>query len=160
MKFDKLDLKILDQLQIDARISNARLAERVSLSESACLSRVKKLQTQKWIAGYSAAINLTKLRHVHFLVNVSLVSQDPKVNRDFKQAVASLPQIIRCYKISGEYDYILEFLCVDAAQFNDLSEGLLEQDLGIEKMHSQLVIEDAKPFGGLPLDELFELDDE
>ena len=108
----------------------------------------------------SAAINLTKLRHVHFLVNVSLVSQDPKVNRDFKQAVASLPQIIRCYKISGEYDYILEFLCVDAAQFNDLSEGLLEQDLGIEKMHSQLVIEDAKPFGGLPLDELFELDDE
>lgn len=160
MKFDKLDLKILNELQIDARISNARLAERVSLSESACLSRVKKLQTQKWIAGYSAAINLTKLRHVHFLVNVSLVSQDPKVNRDFKQAVASLPQIIRCYKISGEYDYILEFLCVDAAQFNDLSEGLLEQDLGIEKMHSQLVIEDAKPFGGLPLDELFELDDE
>ncbi|MDN3640241.1 Lrp/AsnC family transcriptional regulator [Simiduia curdlanivorans] len=160
MKFDKLDLKILNELQLDARISNARLAERVSLSESACLSRVKKLQTQKWIAGYSAAINLTKLRHVHFLVNVSLISQDPKVNRDFKHAVAALPQIIRCYKISGEYDYILEFLCVDAAQFNSLSEGLLEQDLGIEKMHSQLVIEDAKPFGGLPLDELFELDDE
>ncbi|BFM12123.1 Lrp/AsnC family transcriptional regulator [Simiduia litorea] len=160
MKFDKLDLKILNELQLDARISNARLAERVSLSESACLSRVKKLQTQKWIAGYNAAINLTKLRHVHFLVNVSLISQDPKVNRDFKTAVAALPQIIRCYKISGEYDYILEFLCVDAAQFNSLSEGLLEQDLGIEKMHSQLVIEDAKPFGGLPLDELFELDDE
>lgn len=160
MKFDKIDLKILNALQLDARISNARLAEKVSLSESACLSRVKKLQAQKWIAGYSASLNLTKLRHVHFLVNVSLVSQDPKVNREFKQAIGAMPQVIRCYKISGEYDYILEFLCVDAAQFNRLSEGLLEQELGIEKMHSQLVIEDSKPFDGLPLDELFELDDD
>lgn len=160
MKFDKIDLKILNELQRDARISNARLAEKVALSESACLSRVKKLQNQKWIAGYSVAITLSKLRHVHFLVNVSLVSQDPKVNRDFKHAVGMIPQVIRCYKISGEYDYIMEFLCVDAAQFNTLSEGLLEQDLGIEKMHSQLVIEDSKPFSGLPLDELFELDEE
>lgn len=160
MKFDRIDLKILNELQRDARISNARLAEKVALSESACLARVKKLQTQKWLAGYSAAINLSKLRHVHFLVNVSLVSQDPKVNRDFKQAIGAIAQIIRCYKISGEYDYILEFLCVDAAQFNSLSEGLLEQELGIEKMHSQLVIEDTKPFGGLPLDELFELDED
>lgn len=160
MKFDKIDLKILNELQLDARISNARLAERVSLSESACLSRVKKLQSQKWIAGYSASINLSKLRHVHFLVNVSLVSQDPTVNRNFKRAISAISQIIRCYKISGEYDYILEFLCVDAAQFNSLSEGLLEQDLGVEKMHSQLVIEDTKPFDGLPLDELFELDED
>lgn len=160
MKFDQIDLKILNALQADARISNARLAEKVALSESACLSRVKKLQAQRWIAGFAADINLTKLRHVHFLVNVSLISQDPKVNRDFKQAIGGMPQVIRCYKISGEYDYILEFLCVDAAQFNRLSEGLLEQDLGIEKMHSQLVIEDTKPFQGLPLDELFELDED
>lgn len=160
MKFDHIDLKILNALQADARISNARLAEKVALSESACLSRVKKLQSQRWIAGFAASINLSKLRHVHFLVNVSLISQDPKVNRDFKQAIGAIPQVIRCYKISGEYDYILEFLCVDAAQFNSLSEGLLEQDLGIEKMHSQLVIEDTKPFDGLPLDELFELDED
>lgn len=155
MKLDKLNLRILKALQLDSSVSNMRLAEEIGLSESACHGRVRKLQQEGYIKGYTASLNLSKVRYAHFIVSVALHSQDARANDKFRRAIEATPQITVCYKISGQYDYVLHFMCPDAADFNRISEELLQQDLGIERMQSQLIIDETKKFTGYPLDLLF-----
>jgi len=155
MKLDKLNLRILKALQQDSNISNLRLAEEIGLSESACHGRVKKLQQEGYIKGYTATLSLSKVRYAHFIVSVALNNQGARANDKFRQAIHAIPQITVCYKISGQYDYVLHFMCPDAADFNRISEELLQQDVGIERMQSQLIIDESKKFTGYPLDLLF-----
>lgn len=156
MKLDKINLRILKALQRDSRISNLRLADEVGLSESACHGRVKKLFKEGYIDNCCANINLSKVRYAHFVVNVGLKSQSANLTEQFRRYIESVPEITLCYKVSGEFDYILHFMCADAAQFNSLSEDLLQrQDIGVDRMSTQLVIDQTKPFTGYPLETLF-----
>ncbi len=155
MKLDNINLRILEVLQRDARISNQRLADIVNLSESACHGRVKRLYQEGYIDSCTANINLSKVRHVHFIVSIGLKNQSAGLTEKFRRLIDSLPEVTLCYKISGEFDYLLHFYCADAAQFNRLSEDLLQRDIGIERMSTQMVIDTTKPFKGYPLDNLF-----
>jgi DNA-binding Lrp family transcriptional regulator len=155
MKLDRLNLRILKALQQDSSISNLRLAEDIGLSESACHGRVKKLQQEGYIKGYTAKLNLSKVRYAHFIVSVALKGQDARSNETFRKVIDNIAQITVCYKISGQYDYVLHFMCPDAADFNRISEDLLHQDIGIDRMQSQLIIDETKKFAGYPLDLLF-----
>ncbi|MCR8923533.1 Lrp/AsnC family transcriptional regulator [Dasania sp. GY-MA-18] len=152
MKLDKINLRILNTLQKDATISNQRLADEIGLSESACLSRVRKLKQENYLQPHAANINLKKIPHAHFIVSIALKSQEPKLARHFRSVIDAIPQITACYMVSGQFDYIVHFICRDAAEFNELSEDLVQQEIGIEKMNSQLIIGDIKPFSGYPLD--------
>ncbi|MFD1215100.1 MULTISPECIES: Lrp/AsnC family transcriptional regulator [Microbulbifer] len=157
MKIDRHNLRILEVLQTNARISNLSLAEEIGLSESACLARVKKLTAEKYIREYQAEVNLDKVRHAEFYVNVALKRQDSRTSESFRRAISKIEQIVSCVKMSGEFDYMLRFVCPDAADFNRVSEQLLaDEDAAITRMTSHLVIEKTKPFNGYPLELLFQ----
>nr|WP_277611168.1 Lrp/AsnC family transcriptional regulator [Microbulbifer celer] len=150
-------MRILEVLQTNARISNLSLAEEIGLSESACLARVKKLTAEKYIREYQAEVNLDKVRHAEFYVNVALKRQDSRTSESFRRAISKIEQIVSCVKMSGEFDYMLRFVCPDAADFNRVSEQLLaDEDAAITRMTSHLVIEKTKPFNGYPLELLFQ----
>lgn len=157
VKIDRHNLKILEVLQTNARISNLNLADEIGLSESACLARVKKLTSEKFIREFQAEVNLDKVRHAEFYVNVALKRQDSKTSESFRRAINKIEQIVSCVKMSGEFDYMLRFVCPDAGDFNRVSEQLLaDEDAAITRMTSHLVIEKTKPFTGYPLELLFQ----
>ena len=157
VKIDRHNLKILEVLQTNARISNLNLADQIGLSESACLARVKKLTSEKFIREYQAEVNLDKVRHAEFYVNVALKRQDARTSESFRRAINKIEQIVSCVKMSGEFDYMLRFVCPDAGDFNRVSEQLLaDEDAAITRMTSHLVIEKTKPFNGYPLELLFQ----
>ncbi|MFV8783861.1 Lrp/AsnC family transcriptional regulator [Microbulbifer sp. SA54] len=157
MKIDRHNLRILEILQTNARISNLNLAEEIGLSESACLARVKKLTNEKFIREFQAEVNLDKVRHAEFYVNVALKRQDARTSESFRRAINKIEQIVSCVKMSGEFDYMLRFVCPDAGDFNRVSEQLLaDEDAAITRMTSHLVIEKTKPFTGYPLELLFQ----
>jgi DNA-binding Lrp family transcriptional regulator len=106
---------------------------------------------------FLAEVNLDKVRHAEFYVNVALKRQDSRTSESFRRAINEIPQIVSCVKMSGEFDYMLRFVCPDAADFNRVSEKLLADDeAAISRMTSHLVIEKTKPFSGYPLELLFQ----
>lgn len=105
MKFDRFDKAILQALQHDGRVPNSALAERVSLSESACLRRVRALEESGLIEGYTALINQQKAGcPVNVFVNITLERQDETDLRKFEDAVRKIPEVMECYLMTGDYD--------------------------------------------------------
>ena len=152
---DKFDVKILVHLQREGRCSNVDLAAAVGLSESPCLLRTKRLQETGIIRGYGADVALEKLgSHVIVFSEVTLGSHRPHDFRRFEAGAEQYPEIVECYNISGGYDYLLKIVVPDIACFQALMERLLEDDIGIAKFASRIVL--RQPFGqrGYPLDTL------
>jgi Lrp/AsnC family transcriptional regulator, leucine-responsive regulatory protein len=105
MKLDRYDRAIISALQLHGRISNNQLAESVSLSESACLRRVRALEESGFIEGYTALINQQKAGcPVNVFVNITLERQEQALLAQFEAAVRQVPEVMECYLMSGEYD--------------------------------------------------------
>ena len=110
---DLIDKKLISELQRDCRQSIADLADKVGLSPSACHRRIGLLETQGIIESYQARINGPKLGYnIEFYVEVSLESQSEQVLATFEKAVLARPQILECYLMTGQADYLLK----DAAE--------------------------------------------
>src|SRR6516162_11675378 len=110
-KLDRVDRLILDVLQKDARITNAALAERANLSESACLRRVRALEASGLISGYGARIDQEKAGlPVNVFVNVTLGHQDQADLQAFEDAVRRIPEVMECYLMTGDYDYLIRIV--------------------------------------------------
>ena len=105
---DSTDRQILRELQADGRISNVELAERVRLSPSPCLRRVKSLEERGYIRGYMAVLDREQVeRGMYVHVMVSLTSQRQETLEEFERAVSALPEVLECYLMAGESDYLL-----------------------------------------------------
>lgn len=157
-KINKIDLKILRVLQTNARITNQQLAEQVHLSASACLSRVKRLESEGLLKRYVTEIDLEKLApHVEAFAEVTLENHFPEDFGKFNDAIANIPEVTDSYKISGAYDYLLKFVCTDVKSYNRASEELLQSGIGIGKINTLIILERTKDFSGYPLDSLVEL---
>lgn len=157
-KINKIDLKILTELQTNARITNQELAEKVHLSASACLSRVKRLENDGLLKRYVTEIDLEKLAlHVEAFAEVTLENHFPEDFNKFDEAIAKTPEVTDSYKISGPYDYLLKFVCTDVKSYNRVSEDLLKSGVGIGKINTLIILERTKGFSGYPLDSLVEL---
>jgi len=105
---DALDREILRHLQEDGRLSNVELAKRVRLSPSPCLRRVKSLEERGYIRGYAALLDRGRMRRaLHVYVMVSLTSQRQETLEAFERGVAALDDVLECYLIAGEADYLL-----------------------------------------------------
>lgn len=142
---DRYDLKILAHLQRQGRCSNVELAEAVGLSQSPCLLRTKRLQDLGVIRGYGADIALDKLGStVTVFSEVTLGSHHPQDFRSFETGVGKYPEITECYNVSGGYDYLLKIVAPSVAHFQALMERLLDDDIGIEKFCSRIVL--RQPF--------------
>lgn len=155
---NKIDLKILSTLQTNARITNQQLAEKVHLSASACLSRVKRLESDGILKRYVTEIDLDKLApHVEAFAEVTLENHSPEDFKKFDQVVNSIVEVTDSYKISGAYDYLLKFVCTDVKSYNFVSENLITNKVGIAKMNTLIILERTKDFSGFPLEHLIDM---
>lgn len=141
VSFDRFDLKILVRLQREGRCSNVDLAEAVGLSPSPCLLRTKRMQEVGLIRSYGADIALEKLGdHVIVFSEVTLGSHTPHDFRQFEQAAAKHEEIIECYNVSGGYDYLLKIVAPGIGYFQSLMDQMLEDNVGIERFASRIVL--------------------
>jgi DNA-binding Lrp family transcriptional regulator len=140
-KLDRLDLRILTQLQKNARMTNVDLADAVSLSPSPCLIRVKRLEQAGYIAGYGAHLRLEKLGDtLTVFTEVTLNDHHREDFVRFETAIRDVDEIMECHLVSGGYDYLLRFLTRGVNHYQQVVEGLLERNIGIEKYFSYIVI--------------------
>ena len=155
-KLDRIDLKILAQLQKTGRITNVELADAVGLSPSPCLTRVKRLEQAGFITGYGAQINLHKLGE--FLTVFTEVTLQDHKSTDFARfeaKIRTVDEIIECHLVSGGYDYLLKFVTPGLAHYQSVIESMLEGNLGIEKYFSYIVIKSPFVKTYYPMQKLF-----
>ncbi|TQV72610.1 Lrp/AsnC family transcriptional regulator [Exilibacterium tricleocarpae] len=148
---DSTDVRILEILQADGRISNADLAEAIGLSPSPCLRRVKRLEKEGIIAAYSARLDTKKLGwHVSAFVSISLGQHgQPDVDR-FQAGIAELPQVTWCYALSGSNDLLLRIVAED---LDGLYRLMVELGAlpGVKDIQSSVAIQELKNSRSLPL---------
>ena len=157
MKLDRIDIRILHELQKNGRISNVELAEMVHLSPSPCLMRVKKLQQAGYISGYSAQIDLARLGPtVTVFTEVTLKNHRQIDFARFQQALEKVEECIECHLISGGYDYLLKFVTGGIGDYQAIMERLTDGDLGVDKYFSFVVMKSPFVKTHLPLRTLFD----
>lgn len=128
MKLDAIDYSILRNLQTDGRLSNSDLAERVHLSPSACLRRVRLLEEAGIIESYAMLINQAAIgKPSNIYVEVSLNSQSEKNLDEFERAVADCPEIMECYLMAGNFDYLLKIVASDASDYERIHKEHLSR---------------------------------
>lgn len=138
---DRIDRAILHELQLDARLSNTALADRISLSESACLRRVRNLEGSGLIRGYVGLVDQTLAGYPdNVFVQITLVSQQRDDLAAFEAAVASLPEVMECYLMSGESDYILRVVVEDARDYERIHSNHLTRLPGVDRVHSSFAL--------------------
>jgi Lrp/AsnC family transcriptional regulator, leucine-responsive regulatory protein len=153
MPLDSKDKAILAALQADGSIANAALAERVDLSESTCLRRVKILEQSGVIERYTAVLNPVKVGlSVSFLVRITLKGQTDKDLGAFEQAVCRVPEVAECYLTTGQADYMLRVVARSAADFERLHSKVLTKLPGVARVDSSFVLRSVVKQAGLPLD--------
>ncbi|MBB3945468.1 DNA-binding Lrp family transcriptional regulator [Rhizobium skierniewicense] len=156
MKLDRIDIKILHELQKNGRITNVELAELVNLSPSPCLMRVKKLQSEGFITSYSAHINIGKLgQTLTVFTEVTLKNHRQIDFARFLTAVEKLDSVIECHLVSGGYDYLLKFVTGSIGEYQTIMERLIDMDIGIDKYFSFVVLKSPIVKPHMPLTSLF-----
>jgi Lrp/AsnC family transcriptional regulator, leucine-responsive regulatory protein len=152
MNLDSIDLKILDELQRDGSLSNVQLAQRIHLSPSPCLARVKALEASGVIARYVALANPAKLGiGLSVFINISLKEQSKAALADFEQRIAEHDEVMECYLMTGDSDYLIR---VAVADLPALEKFILEQLTpipGIEKIRSSFALKQVRYKTALPL---------
>ena len=157
MKLDKIDVKILAELQKNGRITNVELAERVNLSPSPCLMRVKKLQAEGFITGYSAQIDVSKLgQTLTVFTEITLKNHRQADFARFLATVERIDSVIECHLVSGGYDYLVKFITAGITEYQTIIERLLEMDIGIDKYFSFVVLKSPIVKSYLPLEAIFD----
>jgi DNA-binding Lrp family transcriptional regulator len=158
VKLDRIDIRIMHELQKNGRITNVELAELVHLSPSPCLMRVKKLQDAGYITGYSAQIALAKLgTTITVFTEVTLKNHRQIDFARFQQAIEKVEEVIECHLISGGYDYLLKFITASIGDYQEIMERLTDNDIGIDKYFSFVVMKTPFKKSHLPLKTLFPL---
>ena len=144
-ELDRIDLKILDCLQQDGRISNLKLAESVALSPTAVLARVQRLTKEAYILGYEARLNPLKLgRGMMVFVEVLLDRTTPNVFDAFKAAVQVRGEIMECHMVAGGFDYLLKTRMADMTAYREFAGTVLWQLPGVRETRTYAVMEELK----------------
>ena len=152
IELDPIDLKILAELQADARITNAELADRVGLSASPCLRRVKRLEEAGVVAGYRAVFDRAAVGlglTVFVDIKVGWHSRDNA--QSLQDALLGMPEVVACYMLSGDTDFQAEVVVADLAAYERfLTDKLLTLPM-VEDIRSKLAIRMVKTDGPLPI---------
>jgi len=155
---NKTDLKILTVLQTNARMTNQELAERVHLSPSACLSRVKRLEADGILKRFISDIDIDRLGpNIQAFAEITLENHFPDDFNRFDKEIADVPEVTESFKISGAYDYLIKFTCTDVKAYNQISDSLIKRDIGIAKVNTLIILEQTKEFSGYAIDTLIDL---
>ena len=137
MKLDRIDRAILHELQLNGRLSNVHLAAQVNLSESACLRRVRNLEENHVISSYAMLVDQTRVGYPSdVFVQISLERQQREDLETFERAVGAVPEVMECYLMTGEADYLLRVVASDAADFERIHTNVLTRLPGVTRVHS------------------------
>jgi DNA-binding Lrp family transcriptional regulator len=149
---DKFDRSILKTLQRNGRTANSVLAQQVNLSESACLRRVRTLEESGLIEGYVALINQEHAGcPVNVFVNITLERQDQTDLHAFEEAVRKIPEVMECYLMTGDYDYLLRVVASDTADFERIHSKVLTRLPGVARVHSSFALRPVQKSRELPI---------
>lgn len=154
-KMDRVDRRILEQLQRDGRLANQELAARVALSPSPCLRRVRALEKEGVIREYVALLDPLKVGlGMLAYVSVKLEKKGRMPVEQFVRAVQSWPEVVACYSMTGEVDYLMRVQVEDLDHYTRFLMGKLVKQPGVIDIHSNFVLERVKDTTALPLDHL------
>lgn len=138
---DSIDKKLIRQLQADARISNAELAERVNLSPTPCLRRVKRLEENKVITRYTAELDLEKIGvTISALVFIQLVVNSTEKAQQFESAIQTIRRVQECFVLTGRYDYLLRVVAKDLKDYEKLVKGDLANVENVKTIESTIIL--------------------
>ena len=152
MILDRFDKAILAELQRDGRISNVQLAGLVNLSESACLRRVRALEQSGLIQRYAALLDQKEagLSGTVF-VHIALTREEQSQLAEFVEAVQDIPEVMECYLMTGEFDYLLRVVVRDMADFERLHNEALTRLPGVSRVNSSVAIRTVRKTTELPI---------
>ena len=152
MNIDSFDKKLLAILQNNGRISNVELAEAVNLSESACLRRVRSLEERGLIDRYVALLDHKRVGLTDTVfVHIVLKREEKSELEAFENAVKNIPEILECYLMTGEFDYLLHIVVANMADFERLHNDSLTQLPGVSRVNSSFAIRTVQKTSELPI---------
>ena len=150
---DAIDRRILGVLQADARISNAALAEAVGLSPSPCLRRVRALERGGVIKGYAALVEAGAVGlPISVFVQVTLERQVEQALETFERAIAGRPEVMECYLMTGDADYLLRIVVSDLTAYERFLKEHLTRVPGVASIKSSFALNQVKYATALPLE--------
>jgi DNA-binding Lrp family transcriptional regulator len=139
---DRVDRRILDELQADARISNQDLAKRVGLSTAPCWRRLRRLEEEGFIAGYATLLN----------AQVTLENHHPESVRQFDELIARRPEVLECHSMSGTNDYLLRIVAASIEAYEHFLSTHVLQTKAVRSVNTSFVLRTKKSTTRLPLD--------
>jgi Lrp/AsnC family leucine-responsive transcriptional regulator len=149
---DETDKRLLRLLQRDGRMTNVELARQANLSQAAAFERVKKLQRDGVIEGYTVKLNPAKLdRTLLIFVEITLDRTNQAIFEDFAAAVRRTPDILECHMLAGGFDYLLKARVSDMAAYRTFLGETLVSLPGVRQTHTYTVMEEVKNAGDLPV---------
>jgi len=152
MNIDIFDKKLLSILQNNGRISNVELADAVNLSESACLRRVRSLEEKGLIDRYVALLDHKRVGLTDTVfVHIVLKREEKSELEAFENAVKNIPEILECYLMTGEFDYLLHIVVANMADFERLHNDSLTQLPGVSRVNSSFAIRTVQKTSELPI---------
>ncbi|WP_163831295.1 leucine-responsive transcriptional regulator Lrp [Spartinivicinus ruber] len=151
-QLDRIDRNILRILQEDGRISYVDLADKVGLSTTPCLERVKRLEREGYIEGYAAKLNPQLLQAgLLVFVEICLYSKSADIFDEFRRAVIKLPHVLECHLVSGDFDYLIKARISEMASYRELLGDILLKLPGVRESKSYIVMEELKETLTIPI---------
>jgi Lrp/AsnC family transcriptional regulator, leucine-responsive regulatory protein len=152
MSLSKTDIQVLEHLQRDARVTNQDLADAIGLSASPTWRKVRKLEEDEVIQGYRAVLNRRKIGlNVMVFVRVTIDSHSEAEARKFEAEVTALENVVSCYSIGGDADFLLQVVSADMDAYADFAMSVIRRLPGIKEMQSMFVLKEVKGMAGLPM---------
>lgn len=154
-RLDCIDLRILDAIQRDGRITKLALAEKVGLSPTPCWMRLRKLEKAGIVSGYHARVALRTLAPITMvLMEVTLATHRQADFERFERAIRDIAEIVACWSVGGGVDYVLKVMTRDIDAYQRLVDALLEREIGIDRYFTYIVTRTIKEEMVLPVAEL------
>lgn len=152
MQLDRLDRRILNELQADGRITNAELAARVGLAPTSMSDRLRRLQKSGYILGFTARVDphMVGLGLLVF-VEVSLDKTTPDAFDKFAKAVRLAPEVLECHMVAGGFDYLVKARVTDMSHYRSFLGDVLLSLPGVDETRTYPVMEEVKSDGPLPI---------
>ena len=154
-RLDMIDLRILEAVQQDGRITKLALAAKVGLSPTPCWMRLRKLEKAGIVSGYHARVALRVIAPITtVLMEVTLGSHRQADFDRFERAVRDIPEIVACWSVGGGVDYVLKVVARDVDAYQRMVDALLEREIGIDRYFTYIVTRTVKDGAVLPIAEL------
>jgi len=155
-KLDRIDIRILAELQKNGRITNVNLADKVGLSPSPCLKRVKRLEEANYVTGYGAHVDLARLGDYVTVFTEFTLNQHFRHNfHEFEKTLACHAEVVECHLISGGYDYLVKFVVKSISHYQVVIDDLLKNEKMIREYFSYIVIKTPIDSREVSLEKIF-----